>query len=141
MNAADGCKIDENGNEILARHLFLQPLELRFVMMTSDRYGEQKKGNSAGGRDGSIKRDRKWQRVIVAEINRDPGDERNPKEQIDVCPKNDRIDPGHEMDEMMMIDPIDRDDDEAEDVGKKGWPHSCRVKLASDRAAPLIPKP
>ena len=61
-------------------------------MMTSDRYGEQEKGNSAGSRDGSIKRDRKWQRVIVAEINRDPGNERNPKEQIDVCPKNDRID-------------------------------------------------
>ena len=29
-----------------------------------------------------------------------------------------------EMDEMMMIDPVDGDDDEAEDVGKKSGPHS-----------------
>src|ERR1700730_4411441 len=60
---------------------------------------------------------------MVAEINRDPGDERDPKEQIDVRPKNDRIDPGHEVNEMMMIDPVDGDDDEAQDIGKKGWPH------------------
>src|SRR5205814_2767851 len=64
-----------------------------------------------------------WQRVIVAEINRDPRDERDPKEQIDVCPKNDRIDPGHEVNEMMMVDPVDSDDDEAQDIGKKGRPH------------------
>src|SRR5207302_4685653 len=61
--------------------------------------------------------------VIVAEINRDPWDERDPKEQIDVCPKNDRIDAGHQVNEIMMIDPVDSDDDEAQDIGKKGWPH------------------
>ena len=61
--------------------------------------------------------------MIVAEINRDPGNERDPKEQIDVCPKNDRIDPGYEVNEMMMIDPVDSDNDEAQDIGKKGRPH------------------
>ena len=30
------------------------------------------------------------------------------------------------MDEMMMIDPVDRDDDEAEDISKKRRPHSCQ---------------
>jgi hypothetical protein len=61
--------------------------------------------------------------VIIAEINRDPGDEGNPEEQIDVRPENDRIDPGHKMNEMMMIHPVNRDDDEAEDIGKKSRPH------------------
>jgi hypothetical protein len=27
------------------------------------------------------------------------------------------------VNEMMMIDPVDSDDDEAQDIGKKGWPH------------------
>src|SRR2546430_2656382 len=92
-------------------------------MMTGDRCAQYKKGNGAGSRDGGIKRNRKWQRVIVAEINRHPRDERDPEEQIDVCPKNDRIDPGHEVNEMMMVDPVDSDDDEAQDIGKKGRPH------------------
>ena len=56
--------------------------------------------------------------MIVPEINRDPGDEREPKEQIDVCPKDDRIDAAHEMDEMMMVDPVDRDDDETKDISE-----------------------
>jgi hypothetical protein len=120
----DGRDIDENGDEVFARHFFVQPLELGFVMMTGDRRAEQEKRNGARSRDGGIQCDRKRQRVIVAEINRDPGQERDPKEQINVCPKNDRIDPGHEVNEMMMIDPVDRDDDEAEDIGKKGRPHS-----------------
>ena len=56
--------------------------------------------------------------MIVPEINRDPGDEREPKEQIDVQPKDDRIDAAHEMDEMMMVDPVDRDDDETKDISE-----------------------
>ena len=56
--------------------------------------------------------------MIVPEINRDPGNEREPKEQIDVCPKDGRIDATHEMDEMMMVDPVDRDDDETKDISE-----------------------
>ena len=51
---------------------------------------------------------------------------RDPKELIDVGPKNDGIDPGHEMNQMMMIDPVDCDDGEAQDVGKKCRPHFCQ---------------
>src|SRR5438094_5067943 len=92
-------------------------------MMAGERYAEEVKRNGACHRDGGIKRYRKWERMIVAEINRDPGDERDPKKQIHVCPKKDRIDPGHEVNEMMMIDPVNREDDEAQDIGKKGRPH------------------
>jgi hypothetical protein len=119
----DGPDVDENRDKVFARHFFVQPLELGFVMMAGDRRAQQVKRNGARSRDGGVKCDRKREGVIIAEINRDPGDERNPKEQIDVCPKNDRIDPGHEVNEMMMIDPVDRDDDEAQDIGKKGGPH------------------
>ena len=56
--------------------------------------------------------------MIVPEINRDPGNEREPKEQIDVRPKDNRIDAAHEMDEMMMVDPVDRDDDETKDISE-----------------------
>src|SRR5207248_11255963 len=119
----DGCNIDKNGDEIFPRHSLVQPLELGFVMITRDRFAQEKKRNGARRGDGGIKRDWKWQRVIVAEINRYPRDERDPKKQIDVCPKNDRIDPVHEVNEMMMIDPIDRNDDEAQDISEKGWPH------------------
>ena len=122
----DGRDIDEDGDEVFARHFFVQPLELGFVMMAGDRCTQQVKRNGARSGDGGIKRDRKGERVIVAEINRDPGQERDPKEQINVCPKNDRIDPGHEVNEMMMIDPVDRNDDEAQDIGKKSWPHPCQ---------------
>src|SRR5437762_6269558 len=115
----DGCNIDKNGDEIFPRHSLVQPLELGFVMITRDRFAQEKKRNGARRGDGGIKRDWKWQRVIVAEINRYPRDERDPKKQIDVCPKNDRIDPGHEVNEMMMIDPIDRNDDEAQDISEK----------------------
>ena len=59
--------------------------------------------------------------MIVPEINRDPGDEREPKEQIDVGPKDDRIDAAREMDEMMMVDPVDRDDHETNDISES-WP-------------------
>jgi hypothetical protein len=60
-------------------------------MMTGDRCAQQEKRKRARSRDRGIKCDRERQRVIVAEINRDPGDERDPKEQIDVCSRNDRI--------------------------------------------------
>src|SRR6202011_76017 len=122
----DRCDIDENGDKIFARHFFVQPLEFGFVMMTGDRCAQDIEGNGAGSGDCGIERHRKWERVIVAEINRDPGNKRDPKEQIDVCPKNDRIDPGHQMNEMMMIDPVDCDDDEAQDIGKKSGPHFCQ---------------
>ena len=56
--------------------------------------------------------------MIVPEINRDPGNEREPKEQIDVGPKDDRIDAAHEMDEMMMVDPVDRDGDKTKDISE-----------------------
>ena len=87
-------------------------------MMPCNGCAQHKKRNRACSGDGGIKRDRKRQRVIVAEINRDPGDEREPKEQINVCPKDDRIDAAHEMDEMMMVDPVDRDDDETKDLSE-----------------------
>src|SRR5438132_1354927 len=120
---ADGCNIDKNGDEVFPRHFLVRLLELGFVMMTRDRCAQQKKRNGARRGDGGIKRDRKWQRVIVAEINRYPRDERDPKKQIDVCPKNERIDPGDEVNKVMMIDPVDGDDDEAKDIGKKNRPH------------------
>ena len=100
--------------------------------MTGDRGAQEEKREGARSRDGGVKRDRKGQGVIVAEINRDPRHERDPKEEVDVCPKHNGIDPGHEVNEMMMIDPVDSDDDEAQDIGKKGWPHfrqrsCCRI--------------
>ena len=98
-------------------------LAIQVVMMPRDGCAEQVERNCSSYGYSGIKRNRKWQRVIVAEINRDPWNERNPKEQIDVRPKNDRIDAAHEMDEMVMVDPVDRDDDEAKDIGKKSWPH------------------
>ena len=98
----DGRDIDDKRNEIFARHFLVQLLELGFVIMTRDRFAQQEKRNGARRGDGGIKRDWKWQRVIVAEINRYPGDERDPKKQVDVCPKNDRIDPGDEVNKMMM---------------------------------------
>src|SRR5438874_12298418 len=89
-------------------------------MMAGDRCAQEVKRNGACHRDGGIKRYRKWERMIVAEINRDPGDERDPKKQIHVCQKKDRIDPGHEVNEIMMIDPVNREDDEAKYIAKKG---------------------
>jgi len=54
------------------------------------------------------------------------------KKLVHVCPKNDRIDTANEVNEIMMIDPVDRDDDEAKDVSEKSWPHArqrsgCRI--------------
>jgi len=61
--------------------------------------------------------------MIVAEINCDLGNQRDPKEQIDGRPKNDRINAADEMNEMMMIDPVNSDNDEAQDVSEKSRPH------------------
>ena len=96
------------------------------MMVPADRRAQEIKGNRARRRNAGIKRDRKWQCVIVAEINGRPGDERNPKKHIHVCPKNRGIDPVHEVNEIMMIDPVDGNDDEAQDVGKKSRPHACQ---------------
>lgn len=60
--------------------------------------------------------------MIVAQINRGPRDERHPEEHIHVCPQNRRIDPANELNEVMMIDPVYGDDDEAQGVSEKSWP-------------------
>ena len=57
--------------------------------------------------------------MIVPEINRDPWNERDPKKHIHVCPQHRRVDAANEVNEIVMIDPVDRDNDEAEDIGKK----------------------
>ena len=95
------------------------------MMVPADRHAQEVKGNRARRRNAGVKRDRKWQRMIVAEINGGPGDERNPKKHIDVCPKNRGINAVHDLNEIMMIDPVYGDDDKAQDVGKKSRPHAC----------------
>ena len=120
----------------------VQPVELRFVMLPCDACAQQSKRKSRlQSRRRHKGRDRKWQRVIVPEINRDPGDEREPKEQIDVRPKDDRIDAAHEMDEMMMVDPIDRDDDETSDISRIRLATFSPMRQALDRAVLLTPGP
>src|SRR4029077_15751781 len=115
----NGRDIDDKGDKILAGHSPVQPLKLEFMMMAGDRRAQEIERKRARSRDGCIKRDRERQRVMVAEINCDPGDKRDPKKQVHVCPKNDRIDAADEVNEIMMIDPVDRDDDEAKDVSEK----------------------
>ncbi len=128
----DGCNVNENGDKIFARHLLVQSLKLGFAMLPRDRRAQQKKRNRARDRDRGVKCDWERQCVIVTEIDRDPRYERDPKKQIDVCPQNDGIDPADHVNKMMMVHPVDGDDDEAKYISKKGWPHSnerrwCRV--------------
>jgi hypothetical protein len=40
------------------------------------------------------------------------------KSRLMFAQRNDRIDAAHEMDEMMMVDPVDRDDDETKDISE-----------------------
>jgi hypothetical protein len=61
--------------------------------------------------------------MIVAEIDCDPGYERDPEKQINVCPKNGGIDPSNHVHEMMVVYPVDGDNEEAQDVSKKNRPH------------------
>jgi hypothetical protein len=45
-------------------------------MMPRDRHAQQEKRNRSSGGDSDIEEDGKWERVIVAEINRDSANER-----------------------------------------------------------------
>src|SRR5215467_5009292 len=62
--------------------------------------------------------------MIVAQINCDPGNQRDPEKQVYVRPKNERIHAVHKMDEMMMVDPVNRDNDEAKNIREENRPHS-----------------
>ena len=84
---------------------------------------EQKKRDRAGSGDGGVESNRKGKSVIVAEVNGHPRNQRDPKEQVHVRPQNDGVYFLNEMDQVVMVHPVNCNDDEAENISEKGWPH------------------
>lgn len=94
------------------------------MVMARNGSAQEIEGDCADSGDHGVERDRKGEEMIFAQVNRGPRDNREPEEKIHVCPEDCGIDTRDEMDEMMMIDPVDRDNDEAEHVGRKRRPHT-----------------
>src|SRR5579884_1385942 len=88
-------------------------------MHPDDRHLQQLPGDRRQEQHGAVQDRRDRFQVMLAEPARRKGYERQPKQEVQVGPQHDAVDPFDEMQKVVVIVPVYRDVDEAEDVAQK----------------------
>jgi hypothetical protein len=86
------------------------------TLLGDDRLLKNGVGDCGGEQHASVNRRGQLGEMILAHPRRRERDDRQPEEQVEVRPQNGTVDPRGELEHVVMIAPIDAEEDEAQNV-------------------------
>ncbi len=94
--------------------------ELRVVLVQGEQTARQQRvRDRASEQHDHIRGDRPLLDTCLAEPGRRDGRQREPEEQMDVRPERPAVDPVHDLHQVVVVHPVDRDEDEAQQVDEE----------------------